>query len=310
MPRRWLLCNSLTNLSTQDHFNLQQDGDIRIAVLLAYQGAAFHGSQFQPGLPTVQSALRDAFEDLRIPMRSLMFAGRTDRGVHARGQVAHCIVPQDAFKNIDNPQRALNAKLPASLSVEAIALNVDPAFHAQHHARAKWYRYSLSLAAHRSASLPPDVAWMGVPMVLDFEKLNRAAALLVGQHDFTSFQSTGGNASVDTICNISHAKFQNNGRIAHFDIVGDRFLYKMVRNLVSSLLEIGATPELPPERILQVIAQQHRQQAPEPAKATGLSLMAVAYDPPANYFSDFPYVQSLTQFLSEHSNENLLCKAS
>ncbi len=286
----------------------------KIAVLLAYRGHAFHGSQYQPNLPTVQSALREAFDSLRIPMQSLMFSGRTDRGVHARGQVAHCLVPITAFANISNPQRALNANLPPSLSVEAIELDVDADFHAQHCAQAKWYRYSLSLMDYRSASLPWDVAWWGKPTRLDVDKLNTAARLLLGAHDCAGFQSGGGTPQDDTICNIIRAEFHLDGskssEILHFDIVGNRFLYKMVRNLVSCLYEIGSTPEHPPDRILQVINQSSRKQAPEPAKPTGLSLMAVAYDPPYDYFSSFPYVQSLTQFLSEHSHENLLSKAS
>lgn len=303
----------------------------RVAVLLEYNGTAFHGSQYQPNHRTVQGELMGALNRLGIEFSAMMLAGRTDAGVHAKGQVVHFDVPQSAFDQIENLLFALHFQLPPDISIRDIRFPVEPHFHSQRQAEYKWYRYKLYLGSTRSVWMPPDAAYIkncylphavstlaSHPRILDLNRLNAAARLIEGQHSFKSFQCGRTDLQSD-VCAIMKARFSLEapsnhdtvGNILVFDIVGDRFLYKMVRSLVGQLLVIGQAdpkrfgdPEewLDPAYILHVISQKDRTKATHVAPAGGLSLMNVVYPGVVDYFSNDPLRKTLSTLLSQDNN--------
>ncbi len=291
----------------------EQDSTSRVALLVEYCGKDFHGSQFQPNLPTVQSELQSALSKLGLTTSAVSFAGRTDAGVNAYGQVAHFDLPAGALRNIPNLAAALNARLLNTVSIRDFQLNAHPNFHSRREAQCKWYRYRIYNNRQRSALMGNDCAHY--PQFLDVERMNQAAQHLLGSHFFTSFKDSSSPETND-LCTIWHIQAQQDGDFINFDVAANRFLYKMVRNIAGQLLLIGNTENsLSPESILQVLAGRDRTKAASPARPEGLSLMAVVYPSPFNYFESDSRVRQLTQLLkstqmeSPH-NENLFRKAS
>lgn len=296
------------------HFQPEESDSIqRVALLVEYCGKNFHGSQFQPNVATVQAEIQKGLAKLGVPSSAVSFAGRTDAGVNAHGQVAHFDVCEGALKNIANLAAALNAQLPDTVAIRDFELNAHPTFHSRRDAAAKWYRYRIYNNRHRSALMGSDCAYYGHP--LDELGMHFAAQHLLGSHCFSSFKDSSSPETNDW-CIIYHTSVQRDGEFINFDIAANRFLYKMVRNLTGQLLKIGNRKNsLSPESILQVLAEQDRRQVAPPASPEGLSLMAVVYPSPFNYFESDARVRQLTQLLkSTHMesphNENLFRKAS
>ncbi|HEY9686775.1 MAG TPA: tRNA pseudouridine(38-40) synthase TruA [Coleofasciculaceae cyanobacterium] len=287
----------------------------RVALLVEYCGDAFHGNQFQPGRPTVQQALQEALAGLNLPASAVSFAGRTDAGVHARGQVAHFDIAKAAMANVQDLSGALNALLPETVSVKAVHFT-DRRFNSRREATCKWYRYVIYNHPSRSAWAGRQAAAHVRPL-LDAARMDEAAKLILGLHDFRSFKDSA-TQEVDDICHIQHAQVRRDGDFIIFDIVADRFLYKMIRNLTGQLMTIGHSERpLPPETILSVMAERDRRKAAATAKPDGLSLMAILYQAPFNFFDADVHVRQLKQILKhpqleslQNDNENLFRKAS
>jgi tRNA pseudouridine38-40 synthase len=291
----------------------ETDSTIRIALLVEYCGHNFFGSQFQPNRPTIQSEVEEALKQLGLKTSAVSFAGRTDSGVNALGQVAHFDIAAEALRNIPFLPAALNAKLPDSIAVRASHFNVSPNFHSRREAQYKWYRYRIYNSRTRSALMGPHAAHY--PQPLDVERMNQAAQLLLGSHDFKSFKDSDTVVTND-ICDIKYIKIAKDGDFINFDVAADRFLYKMVRNMVGQLLLIGNV-EAPqsPASILEVLAQRDRRSAAATARPEGLCLMAIVYPTPFNYFELDSRVQQLNHLLKLNQmeslqNENLFRKAS
>ncbi|MGE3330624.1 MAG: tRNA pseudouridine(38-40) synthase TruA [Candidatus Melainabacteria bacterium] len=283
-------------------------------LLVEYNGAAYHGSQYQPGHPTIQSALMDALTARHVAHSSMMMAGRTDAGVHAAGQVYHVHVPAEYSREIQRLPALLNTILPPDIRVKAVAADPDCNVHAQRSAVAKWYRYQIYESDQPSVWKPPNALWRRPvqrkkPAPLAVDKMAAAARLIEGTHRFTSYKCANSPVKSD-ICRVIsariHQKPAQNGRFINFDIVSDRFLYKMVRNLMGQLLDIG-TPRknLPPETLLQVLAREDRNAAAPAARPDGLTLMAVAYPPGEQPFPNDPLVRTLTEWLNPPETPNL-----
>jgi tRNA pseudouridine38-40 synthase len=148
---------------------------------------------------------------------------------------------------------------------------------------------------------------------LDAERMYQAAQHLLGPHNFKSFKDSD-TAVTNDFCTIAHVNVARDGDFIIFDIAADRFLYKMVRNIVGQLVAIGSTDKpLAHDTILTVLEQEDRRKAAATARPEGLSLMAILYKPPFNYFEKDVYVQQLKTILkpmeSPH-HENLFRKAS
>lgn len=245
---------------------------------IAYDGGAYAGWQFQPGCPTVQETLERVLAKITGSAVRTVASGRTDAGVHAMGQVvsfaSDCPLPVDVL------QRALNAELPRDIAVRSVE-EAPAGFHAIRDAVSKQYRYVL-----RDGRVP-DVfqrhyCWQ-VRERLDAEAMHRAAQLLVGTHDFASFESSGSErqSSVRTIQAISVLRSAGDPDRIVLEVAADGFLYNMVRTIVGSLVEIGRGVR-DPAWLGQVLSACDRRAAGQTAPPQGLFLVSVDYRSKSN----------------------------
>jgi tRNA pseudouridine38-40 synthase len=240
-------------------------------LLIEYDGTRFSGWQMQPNQPTIQDAIEQALATVLRVRPNLVGSGRTDAGVHARGQVAHFRIdrPTDPFRL----RRALNGLLPADVAVLAVD-DVPDAFHARFDARRRRYRYYVTTAP-RALERRTRLHLRPVP---DFGLMRRATADLVGTHDFDAFCRVR-SATEDRVCTVEIARWIYEVRAgdAYFEIAADRFVHGMVRTIVGTLLEMGRGLR-PGDDIARVLATRDRREAGETAPAHGLVLEAVEYD--------------------------------
>lgn len=304
----------MTDATISEQFYQPEENDpsIRVALLVEYCGLKFRGSQFQPNQPTVQFAVQDALNQLNLKTSAVSFASRTDAGVHALGQVAHFDILQDDLSNIPNLASALNAVLPENVAIRGVHQDIGRSFHSRRDACAKWYRYKIYNSPNRSVWAMQNASSQQ-RSALDADLMNQAASLLLGEHEFTSFKDLGSNV-VNDFCHILHTKVVRDGEFIILDIAANRFLYKMVRNIVGQLMLIGkANKPQPVESILQVLSERDRRKASQSAAAEGLTLMAIHYTAPFNLFEKDVHVQQFKNILKPMEslqNENLFRKAS
>jgi tRNA pseudouridine38-40 synthase len=263
---------------------MEQPGESRVwKLVLAYDGSDFHGWQVQPDRLTVQGELRDALarvtgEDV-LPQGS----GRTDAGVHALGQVASFALAAPIPEA--NLCRALNRTLPASIRVLSAA-RVTSDFHARHSAKSKTYEYRI----FRGEICPPWLARYvyALHAALDVDAMQRAAARVRGEHDFTSFAasdpdrrergSTGDSPDPrgNMRClHLSQWTQKAEGSLL-YRVQGNGFLHHMVRNLVGTFLEVGRG-NLGETEIASILESRARERAGPTAPARGLFLVDVDY---------------------------------
>jgi tRNA pseudouridine38-40 synthase len=208
---------------------------------LEYDGTRYRGWQEQPAARTVQGELRQAAEDyfgLRVELGG---AGRTDAGVHALAQVAHLRLksPRGSAKRFTDTTRdilyGLNDRLPADINVLKVE-EAHPTFHARHDAVARAYLYQI--ATRRTAFAKKYVWW--VKDRLDVKAMAQAAQMFVGRHDFASFSETDDErAERSTIVVVESAEITMEGFLILFRIAARHFLWKMVRRLAGTLVEVG-----------------------------------------------------------------------
>lgn len=242
-----------------------------IKLTLEYDGSAYAGWQRQPNRPTIQEAIETAVERVSGIKVPVIGAGRTDAGVHALGQVAsfhveHPLPPR-------NWVRALNAHLPASITVLAAELMPDT-FHARYSARGKLYEYRIVNRPERPA-IDRFYCWH-VRHPLDDIRMNDAAARLIGAHDFSSFQ-TQPTDNENPICHLHHLAVMRRGNHITIEAYADRFLKQMVRSIVGTLVDVGLGKRLP-ETIQSILEARDRSFAGKTAPPEGLFLVRVDYE--------------------------------
>jgi len=237
---------------------------------VAYDGSDFHGWQRQPGVRTVQGQLESALAQVLDETVTTVGAGRTDAGVHARGQVAsftsRAALPARALPPL------LHRVLPDDLRV-VDAAEAPEGFHARHSARARRYEYRLLPA--------PDVlrqryAWSPPGRLPALATLGAASAPLVGEHDCTAFQAASEQPG-RPVCRVTRGEWRVWEDGLAFTIVADHFLYRMVRNLVGTLLAAARTAD-PAAHIARVLASRDRGVAGRTAPPAGLSLEQVYFE--------------------------------
>ena len=243
-----------------------------LKLTLAYRGSDFFGWQRQDPHPTVQLALESALKNIYGKSFPVAGSGRTDRGVHALGQVASCILP--ATHAPATLLRALNFHLPPGVRVLSIR-KAAPKFHARFSAKGKSYLYRIVNAPF----LPPmeiGRAWH-VPRPLDLKAVRRAARLLTGTRDFASFTSNPGYERESTVRRLRSIRITRKpGSVLEMTFSGDGFLYRMVRNLVGALVKVGHG-RLSAAELKTILAARSRSHAPPTAPAEGLYLFQVRY---------------------------------
>ncbi|MBI3098348.1 MAG: tRNA pseudouridine(38-40) synthase TruA [Planctomycetes bacterium] len=245
-------------------------GASRIRLTLEYDGTAFHGWQIQKGHRSVQAEVVEAIRRVTGETVTLIGASRTDAGVHARGQVAHF----DSTTRIPVTRlpHALNAHLPPDIVVHEARL-VPASFHAQFGAKWKTYAYSIWNHPTRTA-LDRDRAWL-VRRPLNAAAMRRAARALVGRHDFTSFGSeTDRHASC--VRTIRALRIGTRGSWIRIEVVGNGFLYTMVRTMVGTLAQVGLG-KWPAAKVAEVRDACDRREAGPTAPPQGLCLERVDY---------------------------------
>ncbi len=242
----------------------------RIRASVEYDGTDFQGFQRQrAGQRTVQGVLESALEAVSGQRVGVVGAGRTDAGVHARGQViAFNIVWRHGLNVLE---RALNAVLPEDVAVFGLSL-VPPDFHPRYSARSRTYEYTIYNHPLRSP-LARRTAWH-VPVPLDVAAMAQATQAIIGEHDFAAF----GRApkGENTVRQVIRAEWRVDGPFLFFEIEANAFLYRMVRHLVNALKRVGEGTWTPGD-FVEVLNSCDRRRVKGLAPAHGLCLVAVTY---------------------------------
>lgn len=244
----------------------------RVKLVLEYDGGAYVGWQVQPNGPSLQAAVQAALGKLHgVAEVPVEVAGRTDAGVHARGQVVALTEPRAL--PLQAYARGLNSLLPDDIAVVAAAQVADD-FDPRRHAKGKIYRYTIFNAPHPSPLLRRFAWSIFTPLAVD--AMREAAPALLGRHDFSAFRAADCQAATPTreLRRITIAG--EAGGLITVEFEGTAFLKHMVRNLVGSLVEVGRGKERP-AWLGEVLAGKDRAAAGPTAPAHGLCLEAVLY---------------------------------
>ena len=250
-----------------------------LKVILSYDGTDFSGWQVQPDALTVQGTLASAIGRITGEKVLPQGSGRTDAGVHALAQVMTFVT--ESSVPTENFLKALNDILPPSVRVLEVE-EAPPDFHARHSACAKTYRYRI----YRESICPPFLAryvWHYPYRLLEDEML-RAAELVVGEHDFTSFAAVdpergSGEAATSAVSNmrkIFSSSWERVGEELVYTVRGSGFLHHMVRNLVGTFILVGKGT-LQVEDVTRILLARNRSAAGATAPASGLYLVGVEY---------------------------------
>ncbi|NWQ44245.1 tRNA pseudouridine(38-40) synthase TruA [Bacillus sp. EB106-08-02-XG196] len=243
----------------------------RYKCIIAYDGSGFSGYQVQPKKRTVQSVIEAVLTKMHkgSPVK-ISASGRTDAGVHAKGQVVHFDSPLSL--PLEKWELALNSMLPEDISVLSVE-DADPAFHARFDANGKEYRYYLNQSPKRDP-FQRNYAFH-YPYPLNLEAMREASAYLLGTHDFSSFCSARTEVE-DKVRTIETIEILQDEKRVSFRFVGNGFLYNMVRILVGTLIEVGSGKRQP-EEIVEILDKRDRRYAGKTAPGQGLYLWKVYY---------------------------------
>ncbi len=245
-----------------------------IYLRIAYDGTEFHGWQTQPGVRTVQSVLEQSLQRVARHPVDLVGSGRTDSGVHAAGQVAgfvtSCTLPAEKF------QAAVASRLPEDVAVLASRV-VHPEFHATRCAVGKLYRYRI----HNAKTPPTERRTQRTTYhfwhPLSTERMQEAARFFQGKKDFSAMAARGGvrESMVRTVFRCSVERHFDEVRI---EVEGSGFLYRQVRNMVGTLIQVGLG-RWEPSCVAKILESSDRSNAGPTAPAHGLCLQWVRYPP-------------------------------
>lgn len=245
---------------------------MRLALGIEYDGSAFFGWQLQPDIATIQGEIEAGLSQIAGEPVRVFCAGRTDTGVHATYQIVHfdttVIRPSGAWV------RGLNALISNDISirwVKEVSLN----FHARYSALRRTYRYLLLNRAQRPGLFAKNVGWYHKK--LDVCAMRSAASALIGQNDFSAFRSSECQANTP-IRVIDGLYIRSIGEIIVFEITANAFLHHMVRNIVGTLVYIGAGKR-PVDWMEEILISRNRALAAPTFSPNGLYLTSIDYDP-------------------------------
>lgn len=237
-------------------------------IVLEYDGTEFSGWQIQPNGRTVQEELERALRQITGADVRVAGGGRTDAGVHARGQVATFSLQKDVGP--DELRHSLNGVLPEDIVIHAANI-VDDQFHARFSASARRYAYTIAVGP---TAIDRKKAW-ACPYRLDSDVLHRLAGRVMGEHEFMSFAKVGSDVEHGR-CIVTLSEWRMEGDRWVYHVQANRFLYGMVRALVGTMVDMarGYRPESDWDAILE---SKDRRKAGTAAPACGLCLMSIEY---------------------------------
>jgi len=244
-----------------------------LRVLVAYDGSRFHGWQRQDGFLSVQEALEEAVEALSGQVVVVHGSGRTDAGVHALGQVASFHL--DTRLDDERLLHALNAHLVEGVVLRRLETCAEE-FHAQFSARGKRYVYRVQTARFAPAFGREHTHWVREP--LDLVAMRAAARVMVGEHDFSCFASSGSPRG-SNVRHVQSVRLLARREALLVAVQGNGFLYNMVRTMVGTLLEVGRG-KLGAQEVEEILRAKERARAGPTAPAAGLYLLSVLYPEP------------------------------
>ena len=242
----------------------------KIALGIEYDGSGYFGWQRQQHVDSVQQRLESALSVIANEPIAVFCAGRTDAGVHATGQVIHFETTAQRAEGAWT--MGVNSHLPDNIAVRW-AKSVDDSFHARFSATARRYRYIIYNHRYRPAILAKGVSHYYLP--LNEKLMHQAAQYLLGENDFSSFRAAQCQSRTPWR-NVHHIAVTRQGEYVIVDIKANAFVHHMVRNIVGSLLEVGAGNQ-PPQWIDELLKAKDRTQAAATAKPEGLYLVQVDY---------------------------------
>lgn len=241
-----------------------------LKLTLEYDGTRYLGWQVQPQGPTVQEKLEEAILRITGERVRVIGAGRTDAGVHAEGQVAS--VRLSSVMPVRKMCAALNAVLPPDIAVRSVE-EVGEDFHARYSAKSKRYRYTIINRPVRTALCRG--AALHIPRPLDVAAMKEAASHLRGTHDFSSFGCNAGRND-NPVRKVLEVSVERQGDRVVIEIEAVSFLYKMVRSIVGTLIDVGKG-KLTPDEFLHILEARDRKCARPTAPPEGLCLAMVTY---------------------------------
>jgi tRNA pseudouridine38-40 synthase len=248
-----------------------------VKLTIEYDGTNYCGWQIQnrrrsvvAGRRSIQQTIEKVLRKILQEKVKLIASGRTDAGVHAVAQIAN--FKTNSRIPIDKFQRALNGNLPDDISIHKVE-EVSPHFHSRFNARSKRYRYTILNRSYPGALCRNTVYFYPYP--LDLKLMQKEARVLVGEHNFKSFQVTD-KKERSAVRRIKQINISKSGDLLHIDIEADGFLYNMVRNIAGTLIEI-ARGKFPPGSLKKILISKNRKLAGPTAPARGLSLVEVKY---------------------------------
>jgi len=243
----------------------------RFRLTLQYDGAAYHGWQVQPDLPTVQGAIEEVVSRIAGQRHPVLGSGRTDSGVHATGQVASVDLPSKwtALRL----RGALNALLPKDIWVAAAA-PAPPDFHPRFDALDRTYHYHIALGPDANSPFRRPWCWP-IAKDLDTDLLGAASVQLIGDHSFKAFAKTGQPERGDR-CSVVHAEWSSRPAGLRWTITANRYLHHMVRYLVGTMVDIGMGKR-GLEDLSELLSGSERVRTSNPAPPQGLFLHRVRY---------------------------------
>lgn len=240
-----------------------------IKFVVQYDGTNYFGWQRQTSTPTIQQVLEETLQKITREDVKIKGSGRTDRGVHALGQVAHCRVAT----SLDDPTllNAANALLPKDILIKELKTETD-SFDAQRNVYSKTYFYQILNTPFPDPMLRHYSWWL--PKALDKEAMDETASKIIGEYDFSAFRNQGSVKT--TVRKIYRSHFFAEPPYLIYEIEGSGFLKQMVRNLVSTFVRVGRG-QMTLAQFEELLASRDRTQAPPPAPPQGLFLKSVTY---------------------------------
>ncbi len=248
----------------------------RVKLTLQYDGAGFFGWQVQPGVRTVQAELEAALSRLANQPITVIAAGRTDRGVHATGQVASALVPEKWTAAA--LERSLNAILPEDIWI-ASASDVPLEFHARYDAVARSYRYRVGTLPEAWSPFHRRWCWP-LREAPSLPALVAGGRQFVGTHSFLAFAKTGQPERGD-MCTVARAEWSAWDCGLQFEVTANRFLHHMVRYMVGTMVDV-ALQHRPLSDIARLLGERGDLETSPPAPPEGLFLSHVEYREPEN----------------------------